>query len=355
MKATVDDPVGELKAVLAEHLPWQGARIGFLVRFLLALFKVRSVNLAELATGFGGAAQVASHYKRLQRFFRSFEIDPDSWARLRVRLVPVGDGPWRLTLDRTNWTFGRVDLNFLVLGIAYRGIALPLFWSVLGKAGNSNTAERVSWMERFLAVFGVGRIAVLLADREFVGETWFRWLQARRIPFHQRIKCDTLVPNHWNRILRVDALLGSLKPGQTHRLPGRRPIWGCFVHLSALRLDDSEWLILATFGAPQDQAIDAYADRWPVETLFACLKTRGFNFEDTHLTDAARLSKMMGLLALAFAWSHRIGEQLHDQDRPIPLKKHSSDRSSPSSVMASTSCAISPLTSPRNSRISSGL
>lgn len=28
MKATVDDPVGELKAVLAEHLPWQGARIG---------------------------------------------------------------------------------------------------------------------------------------------------------------------------------------------------------------------------------------------------------------------------------------------------------------------------------------
>ena len=355
MKATVDDPVGELKAVRAEHLPWHGARIGFLARFLLALFKVRSVNLAELATGFGGAAQVASHYKRLQRFFRSFEIDPDSWARLRVRLVPVGDGPWRLTLDRTNWTFGRVDLNFLVLGIAYRGIALPLFWRVLGKAGNSNTAERVAWMERFLAVFGVGRIAVLLADREFVGETWFRWLQARRIPFHQRIKCDTLVPNHWNRILRVDALLGSLKPGQTHRLPGRRPIWGCFVHLSALRLDDSEWLILATFGAPQDQAIDAYADRWPVETLFACLKTRGFNFEDTHLTDAARLSKMMGLLALAFAWSHRTGEQLHDHDRPIPLKKPFGDRSSPSSATGSISSVMSPSTSPRNFRISSGL
>jgi hypothetical protein len=52
MKATVNDPVHELKAVLAEHLPWHGARIGFLAQFLLALFKVRSVNLAELATGF---------------------------------------------------------------------------------------------------------------------------------------------------------------------------------------------------------------------------------------------------------------------------------------------------------------
>lgn len=355
MKATLDDPVRELKAVLADHLPWHGARIGFLAQFLLALFKVRSVNLAELATGFGGTAQVDSHYKRLQRFFRSFEIDPDSWARLLVRLVPVGAGPWRLTLDRTHWKFGAVDINFLVLGIAYRGIALPVFWSVLGKAGNSNTAERVALMERFLAVFGVERIAVLLADREFVGAAWFRWLQARRIPFHQRLKCDTLVPNRWNRILRVDALLGSLKPGQAYPLPGRRPVWGCFVHLSALRLEDGELLIIATSGAPPHEAIDAYADRWQVETLFGCLKTRGFNFEDTHLKDAARLSKMMGLLALAFAWTHRTGEGLHDRDRPIPLKKPFSDRSSPCSATASTSCAISPSTSPKNSRISCGL
>ncbi len=163
--------------MLAEYLPGHGARIGFLAQFLLALFKGRSVNLAELATGFGGTARVDSHYKRLQRFFRSFEIDPDSWARLLVKRVPVGDGPWRLTLDRTHWTFGWVDINFLVLGLAYRGIALPVFRSVLGKAGNSNTAERIALMARFLAVFGVGRIAVLLADREFVGEAWFRWLQ----------------------------------------------------------------------------------------------------------------------------------------------------------------------------------
>ena len=120
-----------------------------------------------------------------------------------MRLVPVGDGPWRLTLDRTHWKFVQVDINFLVLGIAYRGIAVPVFWSVLNKAGNSHTTERIALMERFLAVFGVDRIAVLLADHEFVGEAWFHWLQAQRIPFHQRIKCDTLVPNPWNRMMRI--------------------------------------------------------------------------------------------------------------------------------------------------------
>jgi hypothetical protein len=355
MKMTANDPVHELKAVLAEPLPWPGARIGFLAQFLLALFKVRRVHLAELATGLGGTAQVNSHYKRLPRFFRSFEMDPDCWARLLVPLVPVGDDPGRLTLDRTHWKFGRVDIHFLGLGIAYRGIALPVFWSVLGKAGHSKTAERIALMERFLAVFGVERIAVLLADRDCVGEAWFRWLPARPIPFHQRLKGDTLVPTPWNRMTRVDAWLGSLKPRQTHRLPGRRPVWGGFVHLSALRLDDGEWLMLAPSGAPPDEAIDAYADRWQLETRFGGLKTRGFHFEDTPLNDAGRLSQMRGLLALAWAWTHRIGEPLHEGDRPIPLKKPFSDRSSPSSATASISCVTSPSTSPRNSRISCGL
>jgi hypothetical protein len=129
MAAIPNDPAQELKAVLAEHLPWHGARLNFLAQFLLAVLKVRRVSLAELATGFGGKAKVESHYKRLQRFFRGFEIDQDALARLRVRLVPVGDGSWRLTLDRTNWPFGKADSNVLVLGLAHRGVAVPLCWT----------------------------------------------------------------------------------------------------------------------------------------------------------------------------------------------------------------------------------
>lgn len=321
MAALPNDPVQELKAALSEHLPWHGARIGFLAQFLLALLKVRSVSLAELATGFGGKAKVESHYKRLQRFFRGFEINQDAIARLLVRLVPVGDGPWRLAMDRTNWQFGQADVNFLVLGVAWRGVALPLFWTVLDKPGNSDTAERIALMERFLGVFGAGRVAAVLADREFVGEDWFRWLQKNGLPFHQRLKRNTLVPNAWNRMMRLDVLFGSLKPGESHRLPGRRPVWGCFVHLSALRLDDGDFLFIASSGAPQAEALDAYVGRWQVETLFGCLKSRGFNLEDTHLTHPERLAKLMGLLALAFAWTCRTGELLHDGPSPIRQKK----------------------------------
>jgi hypothetical protein len=348
------NPTLALKTALAEHLDWHGARLGFLAQFLLALLKVRTVNLAELAKGFGGAAKIDSHYKRLQRFFRSFEIDGDDLARLLVRLVPVGEGPWRLTMDRTNWQFGQAELNLLVLGIAHRGIAIPIFWTVLDKAGSSNTTERIALMERFIAVFGVDKIAVLLADREFVGEDWFRWLQQQGIPFHQRLKCNTLIPNAWNRLRRADVLFGSLKPGQEYHLPGRRPVWGCFVHLSALRLEDGEWLIIASFNAPQAHAIEAYADRWQIETLFGCLKSRGFNLEDTHLVDPKRLGRLFALLALAFAWTYRTGELLHEQ-HPIRLKKLFSDLSSPSFATDSTSSRTSSLIWPKNSRRSYGL
>ncbi len=346
----MSDSVSALRDVLAKHLPWHGARLSLLAQFLLALFKVRSVNLAEIATAFTGKAQTASHYKRLQRFFRSFEIDFDTLARLLVQLFGMGEGPWYLTLDRTNWKLGKTEINFLVLGIAHRGMALPVMWTVFDKEGNSNTGERIALMQRFLDCFGPGRIKALLVDREFVGEDWFRWLQAHQIPFHIRLKENTLVPNAWNHPIPAKVMFRPLEPGQFRHLEGRQPIWGCFVHLSALRLEEGELLIVASSDAPQTEAFTAYRHRWDIETLFGALKSRGFDLEATHLTHPDRLSKLFALLALAFAWSLRTGEQLA-QKKPIEVKKHSNAGSNPISAMASISSVASSSISTSSGRI----
>lgn len=55
--------------------------------------------------------------------------------------------------------------------------------------------------------------------------------------------------------------------------------------------------------------------------MFGCFKGRGFNFEDTHITDQARIKKLVALLAIAFTWAHRTGEWRHEQ-KPIKIKKH---------------------------------
>jgi hypothetical protein len=44
------------------------------------------------------------------------------------------------------------------------------------KKGNSNCKERKALTNRFISCFGREVIAGILADREFVGKQWFRYL-----------------------------------------------------------------------------------------------------------------------------------------------------------------------------------
>ena len=66
------DNISLIRATLKPYLKWHGARLSFLALFLISLFRVKTVNLAELATGFMGNAKIESNYKRLQRFLREF-------------------------------------------------------------------------------------------------------------------------------------------------------------------------------------------------------------------------------------------------------------------------------------------
>src|SRR5512147_2159148 len=104
----------DLKQALQPHLGWHGARISFLALFLLALIKVKTVNLSELCLGFGGRALPESSYKRLQRFFGEFDLDYAQLASLVVSWMQIPSG-WVLSLDRTTWKFGQHWHNILTL------------------------------------------------------------------------------------------------------------------------------------------------------------------------------------------------------------------------------------------------
>ena len=69
------------------------------------------------------------------------------------------------------------------------------------------------------------------------------------------------------------------------------------------------------------QVLALYGQRWTIETTFACLKSRGFNLEDTHMPHPQRIQLLIGLLAWTLLWALLMGEQLL-QRKPIPLKKH---------------------------------
>ncbi len=122
------------------------------------------------------------------------------------------------------------------------------------------------------------------------------------------------------RSLKVKTVFADLQPGQHRVLRHQRRVWGYWVYVAALRLEDGSLLVVATQSAPKT-AIADYANRWGIETLFGIFKTRGFCLESTHLKDAERLSKLLALLTLALCWAMRTGGWLH-QLKPLQLKKH---------------------------------
>ena len=136
--------IRSLERTLAETVDWNKARINFLAKFLIALIQVCSVNLTEIAAVFPGRAKEASHYKRIQRFLRFFEISYVLIAVLLVSLIGL-PRPWVLTLDRTNWQLGKTPLNILVLGIVYQGVAIPVLWTMLEKKATLTPGNGSLW------------------------------------------------------------------------------------------------------------------------------------------------------------------------------------------------------------------
>jgi len=248
--------------------------------------------------------------------------DREVIARFTASELP--EGQRLLTTDRTYREFGKLKINILMPAVVYKGVAIPLCRkfpgeSDSGKKGNSDTGERIELMTRFIRLFGVGRIGALCADREFIGSERFGWLRSQGIRIFIRIRENQYITDSAGVAEQGSVLFRDLKSGESRILRGRRKIGDVSVSVSGMKLPDGEFLIVASFDNP-GIAPETYAERWQIETMSACLKTRGFGFEDTHLTDLRRIDRLPGIVSVASVWAYLIGDQLNET-APIHIKK----------------------------------
>ena len=166
--------IDTLSAKLSDGLSLSNSRLETLCLLVVGIASARTVNLSHLSGEMPTQAKVDSTYRCLQRFLQHVVLGEDWTARLVIRMLGLC-GNWHLCLDRTNWKIGRKEINLLVLAVATRRYRVPLIWTVLGKAGNSSTKERIAVMKRYLDLFGAESIKSLLADREFIGFSSIGW------------------------------------------------------------------------------------------------------------------------------------------------------------------------------------
>lgn len=301
-----------LSLSLKEHTNLSDTRRETLVWLVILVIRLGTACLWRLAAHVDSPAMKGSVYRRFVRFFQYVRLDQAPLARLIVHLTGLADKPWELALDRTNWQFGARHINILMLGIVHNGVCVPLLWSMLDKAGNSNTNERTCLMHRLRGIFPDQKILCLTGDREFIGNEWIGWLKENGIPFVLRLKDNMHVWNDDHVPVPLSRMAQGLKKEQRMILKGS---WRLGQNLDPgapaariviMRLETGELLILFASCRLQS-ALARYRRRWRIETLFSCLKSRGLGLEDTHMTNPEKLSTLLAVLAIAFCLTFKAG------------------------------------------------
>lgn len=84
---------------------------------------------------------------------------------------------------------------------------------------------------------------------------------------------------------------------------------------------DGDLVIVVSNDLQSIELLSNYAKRLSIECLFTNLKTKVFNFEDTHFTNKIRLGNLTKLLALTFAIALLLGI-IKSISSSIMIKKH---------------------------------
>lgn len=294
----------KLSRRLQANFNWNKSRIKFLTSFISLMILTASIKLNRISL-LMTEAKSESNYRRIQRFFKIFQIDYEEYSRFVLGLLS-SEKKYYLVMDRTNWKFGKSDINILMLGIIYKNNSFPLFWELLDKGGSSSYLERKLLLNKALKLLGKERILGLLGDREFIGVHWFRYLLNNQIEFHIRIpkqiKAGSSLKSHRHTI---EYLFRFCKENVKMNYPKAINILGFKLYASAMKTPKGYCIVVSS--KSNLNSLEKYQMRWTIENMFGAFKKRGFNFEDTHMTDLQKIKKLILLISIAYTWSVLVG------------------------------------------------
>lgn len=311
-----------LTEILIKELSWNKARLNCLGILLVSVVRFRTVNLVKLSAEATDNTEEGSLYRRFQNFFLKFAMPLDDIGELVLsKLTKPADG-WTFSMDRTNWKFGRIHINILVVAVLTEKVAIPVCWKVLPqvrKRGNSNHQDRVTLMKRLLKLVPAHEIKVLTMDREFIGKKWLEWLDQQDVKYIVRIKGNVLIN-------------GKAASKYTHSSQLRSPrtisVWDTDLLFSGCRITGKNtrdrFLYVISNHYHGKEALKLYKRRWGIEIVFSHLKKRGFDLETTHMSSPEKIEKLFGVLTLAFLICYGWGCELkRSADTKAYLKRKS--------------------------------
>ena len=269
-------------------------------------------------------ARQESLIRRFTRFLKNEGQTIDAWflpvaAHL---LATLAKEPIEVVMDGS--TAGRGCLA-LMLSVVYGGRALPLCWVVVkAPKGHFPQATHCALLSQLQTILPSDAQVTFLGDGEFDGIDLQAALRKLNWSYVCRTASNIRVTAHGVRFHVSD-----LTPPRGEMV-GVSPAWmtaeeyGPVALLAIWQQPYKEPLYLVTNLSDLDAAVALYKKRAHIETFFSDLKSRGFQIDKSHLSDPARLCRLLLACCLAYLWIVYLGvcamhqewmKRLHRQDR----------------------------------------
>lgn len=244
-------------------------------------------------------AKQESVIERFRRFLKNDRHTIDGWFSpvAKQLLSALAAQPLHLVMDGS--VVGRGCIALMV-SVVYHGRALPLCWLVVrGAKGHFPEQTHCELLAQLQAIVPAGATVIFLGDGEFDGIE----LQAELQGYGWQYVCRTAA-NILVRCSGVTFHLSALGPPRGEYV-AVSPAWMTakqYGPLSILALWDAQErqpLYLVTSLADLDEAVRLYKKRAHIETFFSDQKSRGFHIHKSHLSEPARLSRLLIASCLA--------------------------------------------------------
>ncbi len=271
-----------------------------------------------------GAATQESLIARFRRWLKDDAQTLDRWFLpvAQALLETLARQPLVLVMDGS--VVGRGCIALMV-SVIYHGRALPLVWIVIrGSKGHFPQAIHCALVAQLQLILPPTATVIFLGDGEFDGTD----LQATLRQLGWQYICRT-APNLCFTAYGLERHIRDLQPARGEAL-AVTPAWmtsEAYGPISLLAVWDAAYdapIYLVTNMSNVDHALHHYRQRAHIETFFSDQKSRGFHLHKSHLSDPARLTRLLIASCLAYLWIVYLGvcavregwlKQLHRQDR----------------------------------------
>jgi Transposase DDE domain len=271
----------------------------------------RTANLNKLKDDLPSVLELTglkptSYYKRLLRC-----VETCSKSRIWIDLLRWGlSHVWAqittLHIDGTEWSFGKYPIHILVLSADFQGVAIPIFFIIYKHEGVLSEEKRIAFMKKALKYYALAG-KILLADREFIGNNWFTFLNQSGVQFIIRLR-KKMYKNQINDLgiapdLYEKLIARALKRGYAQTMikindgTFRVEFWRNKHHEEAKK---EPVIFLITNILDKKRVGKKYQQRWKIEYCFKHLKTNGFNIEDIGFKKIHKLQFLIAVIIVVY-------------------------------------------------------